>query len=124
MTTQTIPANALRPVTTAHTIRIRIPRAQHVSLIGDFNDWHTNDHPLVQIAPGLWERAVNLPPGQHRYAFFVVDDLRHTGGTLRTHIEGQGAVLWVPENPEHAVSITSYPAVSATWWRKPERISA
>ena len=109
---------------TSHTIRIRIPHAQHVALVGDFNNWHSNDHPLVRVAPDLWERAVDLPPGQYRYAFFVVEDPRHNEGMLRSRIEGQGAVLWVPENPEQAVSITSYPAVSSTWWRKPEKLSA
>ncbi len=93
-----------------HTIRIRMPQAQHVSLIGDFNNWHSNSHPLLQVAPGLWERAVSLPAGRHRYAFFVVEDLRKNGGALRTRVEGEGAVLWVPEHPEQAVSVTSYPA--------------
>ena len=94
----------------SHTIRIRIPRAQQVSLMGDFNNWHTQSHPLLQVAPGLWECAVSLPAGKHRYAFHVVEDLRKTGGVWRTRVAGEGAVLWVPEDPEEAVSITSYPA--------------
>jgi len=94
----------------SHSIRVRIPHAQHVALIGDFNDWNSYAHPLVQVAPGLWERAVNLPAGKHRYAFFVVEDVRSNGGAVRTRVEGNGAVLWVPENPEQAVSVTSYPA--------------
>jgi hypothetical protein len=95
---------------TSHSIRVRLPHARQVALIGDFNDWNSAAHPLVQVAPGLWERAVNLPAGKHRYAFFVVEDARHDGGVPRTRVEGEGAVLWVPENPEHAVSVTSYPA--------------
>ena len=93
----------------SHSIRVRIPHAQHVALIGDFNDWNSAAHPLAQVAPGLWERVVSLPAGQHQYAFFVVDDVRHNGGALRTRVEGRGAVLWVPENPEQALSVTSYP---------------
>ena len=108
----------------AHTIRIRIPQAQHVALIGDFNNWHSNADPLLQVAPGLWERAVSLPAGKHRYAFFVVEDLRKTNGVLRTRVEGNGAVLWVPENPEQAVSVTSYPVATSGRWEKPARLSA
>ena len=108
----------------SHTIRVRIPYVQHVALIGDFNNWHSNALPLRQIAPGLWERAVTLPPGKHRYAFFVVEDTRKTGGALRTRIEGNGAVLWVPEDPELAVSVTSYPTEPAGRWQKPALLSA
>ena len=94
----------------SHSIRVRMPHARQVALIGDFNDWDAYAHPLVQVAPGLWERAVSLPAGQHRYAFFVVEDVRQNGGAARTRVEGNGAVLWVPENPEQALSVTSYPA--------------
>jgi len=94
----------------SHSIRVRLPHARQVALIGDFNDWDSRAHPLVQVAPGLWERAVSLPAGKHRYAFLVVEDAPHSGGTVRTRVEGDGAVLWVPENPEQALSVTSYPA--------------
>jgi len=94
----------------SHSIRVRIPHARQVALIGDFNGWQAGTHPLVQVAPGLWERAVSLPAGKHRYAFFVVEDGRKNGGEIRTRVEGDGAVLWVPEDPEQAVSVTSYPA--------------
>jgi len=108
----------------AHTIRIRIPNAQHVALIGDFNNWHTTAHPLSQIAPALWERAVTLLPGKHRYAFFVIEDHRKTAGTLRSRIEASGAVLWVPENPDLALSVTSYPAEPVARLQKPALLSA
>ena len=93
----------------SHSVRVRIPHAQHVALIGDFNNWRSNAHPLVQVAPGLWELVVSLPAGKHRYAFLVVEDVRKNGGAIRTRVEGNGAVLWVPENPEQALSVTSYP---------------
>src|SRR4051794_5645186 len=95
-----------------HTIRIRIPNARQVSIVGDFNNWHSNAHPLVQIAPGLWERIVDLPAGKNRYAFFVLDDVPAQEGALRTRVIGNGAVLWVPENPEHSFSITAHPSLT------------
>ena len=90
---------------TPHTIRIHIPHAHHVSVVGDFNNWHSSAHPLVQVGPDLWERIVDLPAGKHRYAFFVIDDTALTGGNLRSHIVANGAVLWVPEFTNQAVSI-------------------
>ena len=85
-----------------HTIRIRIPNARQVAIIGDFNNWHSNDDPLVEVAPGLWERVVDLPVGKHRYAFFVIDD---AADAIRTRIVGNGSVLRVPEDPEQSFSI-------------------
>src|SRR5450631_757764 len=93
----------------AYTIRIRQPQARQVSLVGDFNNWHTNDDPLTQVAPDVWERIVELAPGKHRYAFFVIEVTAQ--GAIRSRILGNGAVLWVPEDAEVSVSIMSHPAI-------------
>ena len=104
-----------------HTIRIRIPNARHVAVVGDFNNWHTSAHPLVEVAPGAWERIIDLPAGKHRYAFFVLEDAgtEHLldvnplfRSTLRSRIIANGSVLWVSDNPDHAVSITAHPALA------------
>jgi 1,4-alpha-glucan branching enzyme len=105
-----------------HTIRIQIPHARHVAIVGDFNNWHTSAHPLVEVAPGQWERIIDLPAGKHRYAFFVLED-NHTERLidasnpsnqrpLRSRIIANGSVLWVSENPQNAVSITPHPALA------------
>ena len=85
-----------------HTIRIRIPNARQVAVIGDFNNWHSNADPLVEVAAGLWERIVDLPVGKHRYAFHVIDD---AADAIRSHIVGYGSVVRVPEDPEQSFSI-------------------
>jgi len=97
-----------------HTIRIRIPNAQHVAVVGDFNNWHTSAHPLVEVGPDLWERLVDLPAGKHRYAFFVIENTGSQGseGSLRSRVVANGAVIYVPENLEQAVSITAHPALA------------
>ena len=100
-----------------HTIRIRLPNARHVAVVGDFNNWHTSAHPLIEVAPGAWERIIDLPPGKHRYAFFVLENngnerLLNDGGSLRSRIVANGSVLWVSDNPQHAVSITPHPALA------------
>ena len=93
-----------------HTIRIHLPNALQVSIVGDFNNWHSNAHPLVQVGPDLWERLVDLPPGKHRYAFFVLHD--SDDRDLRSRIIGNGSVLWVPESEEQAISITAHPELA------------
>lgn len=48
------------------------PEAEHVSLVGDFNDWRRDATPLTPTASGgVWTVAVPLSPGQHQYAFVV-----------------------------------------------------
>ena len=97
-----------------HTIRIRIPNARHVAVVGDFNNWHTAAHPLVEVAPDHWERIIDLPAGKHRYAFFVLDHAHgeRGDGYIRSRVIANGAVIWVPENPEQGVSITAHPALA------------
>ena len=85
-----------------HTIRIRIPNVRQVAIIGDFNNWHSNADPLVEVAHGVWERIVDLPVGRHRYAFFVIEG---AGDAIRSRLVGQGLVLHVPEDPDQWFSI-------------------
>ncbi|HVS73463.1 MAG TPA: glycogen-binding domain-containing protein [Phycisphaerae bacterium] len=94
---------------TPYTIRIRVPAAQQVSIVGDFNHWHSSAHPLVEVAPGLWERIIDLPPGKHRYAFFILDD---AGGALHSRVLANGSVLWVPDSPDQAITLTPHPALA------------
>jgi len=95
-----------------HTLRLRISGARQVSIVGDFNNWHSSAHPLVQVAPDLWERIVDLPAGKHRYAFFVIDDIAASGGAVKSRVMGNGSVLWVPEDPSQSVSVTAHPSLS------------
>jgi serine protease AprX len=48
------------------------PSAREVALIGSFNDWQSHDGEMVQIRPGLWEGALDVPArGTHRYKFLI-----------------------------------------------------
>ena len=42
--------------------RVWAPRAKAVSVVGDFNFWDTEAHPMHKITDGIWE--VFLPGGQ------------------------------------------------------------
>jgi hypothetical protein len=48
------------------------PRATHVSLVGDFNDWDATRTPMGRAgSEALWTAVVSLAPGRYHYAFFV-----------------------------------------------------
>ena len=45
--------------------------AQSVFLVGDFNDWDPQAHPLTQHVDGAWRTSVHLSHGHHHYLFIV-----------------------------------------------------
>ncbi len=47
------------------------PEAQSVSVVGDFNDWRPNVHPMQRQTDGSWHLQVPLPHGHHHYTFLV-----------------------------------------------------
>jgi 1,4-alpha-glucan branching enzyme len=51
------------------------PRAQSVSLVGEFNHWDPKSHPMKQMPDRAWFLTVELPHGHHLYAFLVDDEL-------------------------------------------------
>ena len=47
------------------------PGARQVSLIGDFNDWQPDAHPMKRQPDGAWTVQVPLHHGHHHYLFLV-----------------------------------------------------
>ena len=47
------------------------PQAHAVSLVGDFNNWEPNAHPMKPLPDKAWMTSVALKHGHHRYAFLV-----------------------------------------------------
>lgn len=45
------------------------PEARAVSLVGDFNHWDPQAHPMQRQPDGAWALKVELRHGHHRYAF-------------------------------------------------------
>jgi 1,4-alpha-glucan branching enzyme len=73
-----------RPFTVV--FRFKAPAAKRVSVVGAFNGWDPQAHPLRgPDREGVWTLSLLLPPGRYRY-LFVVDGVR-----------------WVPD-PSAAVS--------------------
>jgi 1,4-alpha-glucan branching enzyme len=51
------------------------PQAHFVSLVGDFNEWNPEAHPMKRMPDGAWMATVELRHGHHRYAFLVDGNL-------------------------------------------------
>ena len=49
--------------------------ANHVSIMGDFNDWDPEAHRMIRQTDGAWRIEVPLSHGHHHYVF-VVDGRR------------------------------------------------
>lgn len=47
------------------------PAAKRVALVGDFNEWQPEAHPMVRQPDGSWHLAVPLHHGHHHYLFLV-----------------------------------------------------
>ena len=60
----------------AAVFRFTAPGAQRVSVVGVFNGWDPQAHPLRgPDRDGVWTLSLLLPPGRYRY-LFVVDGVR------------------------------------------------
>ncbi len=47
------------------------PTAMSVQLVGDFTHWQEEPIAMKKGRDGVWEAAVELPPGTHHYRFLV-----------------------------------------------------
>jgi 1,4-alpha-glucan branching enzyme len=45
--------------------------AREVYLLGDFNHWDPNAHPMENDGNGKWNRTVMIPPGKYEYKFLA-----------------------------------------------------
>lgn len=60
------PAAELREVSFAYTDE----KATAVAVVGDFNDWNKDKHPMT-LTDGTWNCTLQLAPGRHEYKFVV-----------------------------------------------------
>ncbi len=85
------------------TFVLRAPFKPYVSLVGDFNEWHSRRHPLVTDGQGTW--WITLPhPGETRYGFYVaVDDQSHVWVgdpyAAEVHWDSSGPWAYLPATP-------------------------
>jgi 1,4-alpha-glucan branching enzyme len=65
--------------------------AQSVTIMGDFNEWNPQAHPMKRQPDGMWRVELSLCHGHHRY-LFVIDgqpslDPRANGVARNEHNE-------------------------------------
>ncbi|RYD60264.1 MAG: 1,4-alpha-glucan-branching enzyme, partial [Verrucomicrobiaceae bacterium] len=65
-------------------IREWLPKAKAVSLIGDFNDWNRDSHPLAPARGGVWQ--LHLPAGTLAHGQKVKLHIVGADGTHRDRI--------------------------------------
>ncbi len=51
--------------------QLHAKEAKRVSLLGDFNNWDPDRHPMNKKPDDLWEKTVMLAPGRYEYKFQV-----------------------------------------------------
>ena len=47
------------------------PKAGHVFLVGDFNDWDPSVTPMRRMPDGRWMASLELHHGHHQYLFLI-----------------------------------------------------
>ena len=50
------------------------PDAKEVALLGDFNQWRPDKHPMKMDADGVWQKSIFVVPGTYEYKFQVDGD--------------------------------------------------
>ncbi len=45
--------------------------ASSVFVVGEFNNWMTNDESKLEKENGIWKRQLNLKPGSYKYRFVI-----------------------------------------------------
>ena len=71
VTKATAPTKAKRTAAPSTTFTLYAPEAHEVFLIGDFNDWRTDDLKARKFKDGTWRKALPLKAGTYQYLFLV-----------------------------------------------------
>ncbi len=75
-------------------------RPKKVVILGSFNDWNKESHPMAEIASGEWKISMQLPAGHYQYKFFVDSrDWRLGSGEVIKDSHGNVNNLLIVERP-------------------------
>ena len=95
--------------------RVWAPRAQAVSVVGDFNSWDTSAHPMHKIDSGIWECFITGCKTYDAYKFAVTGadgELRHKADPYAFHAETR------PGNASKLYTIDGYQWSDGEWLRR------
>ncbi len=96
------------------TYREWAPKAQALHLIGDFNQWDRNSHPLTKGTDGIWE--ISLPQEAIQEGSLIKVQVKGDNGTLDRI---PAYINLVQQDPEtHGYSGVAYKAPSFRWTDK------
>jgi 1,4-alpha-glucan branching enzyme len=66
-----IAKNIAKPKRRRMLFHLEAPEAGEVFLVGDFNDWDIQKHPMKKEENGVWKKITMLSPGRYEYKFIV-----------------------------------------------------
>ena len=64
-------ASSSKPMARSIDFAVAAPDAKAVCVVGEFNDWSVETHPLQQQDYGTWRITLQLPPGRYQYKFVI-----------------------------------------------------
>ena len=64
-----------------------MPLKGQVYLVGDFNDWNTEEFPMKKTSSG-WELEMELAPGSYQYKFFS-DGIWFDDSLAQHHVDNE-----------------------------------
>lgn len=50
---------------------ITLPQAQSVAVVGDFNGWNSDTHPMKRSKNGVWKVTAEIPAGEYQFRYLV-----------------------------------------------------
>lgn len=53
------------------TFSVSVPEAHNVRLLGDFNGWNPESHPMKKGRDGVWKIDIVLPPGTYQFRYYI-----------------------------------------------------
>lgn len=64
-----------------------------VSVIGSFNDFVAGLNPM-QLSDGYWQTEIELPPGEHKYKFFINGEIKLNDPMANMYLPDEKEELW------------------------------
>lgn len=72
------------------TFSLEATAAKEVFLMGDFNNWNPQTHPMKNDGNGMWNKTVMLSPGTYEYKFLIDGDWKEDPQNYQTCSNGFG----------------------------------
>ncbi len=80
--------NCLAPVTQEAFFCVGYPKAEKVSVVGNFNNWSATASPMEALPDGSWFAELPLPSGQSIHYYFLVDGVEKLDPQYKTDTNG------------------------------------